>query len=134
MASLLFFYPFHMSKYPFRDTARDIARTKDYITMSVESDRARSHGWWRNVVEHGPWRGPGSSRVGPPDPEALPGIAKLFGTTPSQVAVMVAADWYGVYPDTDISGRTLQLGPILDSLNEKDARLVEAVARRLING
>ncbi len=120
-----------MSKTPFRDTARKIAQTKDYLTMSVQCDRARSHGWWKNLVEYGAWRGPGTSRVGPPDPDAIPGIAKLFGTTEAQVAAMIAADWYGVHPDADISPRALRLSPILDQLSESDAELVEALARSL---
>jgi len=125
-------YHHFMSGQPFRDTAKRIADAgRDYISMSVESDRARSHGWWRNVIEYGPWKGPGSTRVGPPDPEALPGIAKLFGTTPDQVAVMIAADWYGVYPDSEVSPRALQLSPILDSLDDEDAKIVEHLARRL---
>ncbi|WP_329259541.1 hypothetical protein OG417_22775 [Actinoallomurus sp. NBC_01490] len=120
-----------MSSSPFRDTARKIARDKDYYTMAWESDRARSHGWWKNLVEYGAWRGPGSSRVGPPDPEALDGIAKLFGTTVERVSAMIAADWYGVRPDTDLSARVLSLGPVLDGLTDADAELVESLARRL---
>lgn len=99
--------------------------------MSVECDRARSHGWWKNLVEYGAWHGPGSTRVGPPDPEALDGIAKLFGTTVDQVAAMVAADWYDVHPDTRISARAQRLGPALDSLTEADADLAEALVQRL---
>jgi len=70
--------------------------------------------------------------TGPPDREALPGIAKLFGTTTDQVAAMIAADWYGVHPDTDISARALRLGPTLDQLAESDAELVERLAQRLV--
>jgi hypothetical protein len=103
----------------------------DFLDMSVGSDRARSHGWWRNIVEWGAWNGPGSGRVGPPDPEALPGIAKLFQTTEEQVAAMVAADWYGVHPDTEASARALSLSPTLDKLDEADADLLETLARRL---
>lgn len=44
---------------------------------------------------------------------------------------MVAADWYGVYPDTDIAARTLRLGPALDGLTDTDAEMLEALARRL---
>lgn len=88
-------------------------RTKDYIAMSVDSDRdrVRSHSWWKNLTEWGAWNGPGATRVGPPDPEALPGIAKLFATSVEQVAAMVAADWYGVHPDTELSARTPRPGP-----------------------
>jgi hypothetical protein len=99
--------------------------------MSFDSQRARSHGWWKNLVEHGAWQGPNTTRVGPPDREALPGIAKLFGTTVDQVAAMVAADWYEVYPDTEVSARALRLSPALDRLSEADAELVEKLAMRL---
>jgi hypothetical protein len=100
--------------------------------MSVECGRARSHTWWKRLVEHGPWgQGPGYGRVGPPDPEALEGIAELFGTTVEQVAAMVAADWYGVNPDTDVSTRVLRLGPVLDNLDDADAELVKSLAHRL---
>jgi hypothetical protein len=120
-----------MSTTPFKDTAQKVSRTMDFLDMSVGSDRARSHGWWRNLVEHGAWKGPGSGRVGPPTPEALPGIAKLFGTTKDQVAAMVAADWYGVHPDTTISARALALSAALDKLDDFDAELVEKLIRRL---
>jgi hypothetical protein len=121
-----------MNKTPFRDTACVIARTNDYITMSHDSDRARSHSWWKNLVEHGAWNGPpGGGRVGPPGPDAIPGIARLFGTTPQQVAAMIAADWYGVHPDTEISGTVLRLGPIFDQLGEDDLTLLDTLARRL---
>ncbi|MCO5994767.1 hypothetical protein [Actinoallomurus rhizosphaericola] len=121
-----------MSSSPFRDTARKIARNKDYYSMAWESDRARSHGWWKNLIEYGAWQGPpGGGRVGPPDPEALDGIAKLFGTTTERVSAMIAADWYGVRPDTDLSARVLSLGPVLDRLTDSDAELVEDLARRL---
>ncbi len=99
--------------------------------MSFDSQRARSHGWWKNLVEHGAWRGPNTIRVGPPDREALPGIAKLFGTSVEQVAAMVAADWYGVYPDADVSTRALRLSPTLDRLSDPDAELLEKLAKRL---
>jgi hypothetical protein len=120
-----------MTNTPFRDTAKKIARNMDYLDMSVRSNRARSHGWWRNLVEYGAWEGPGNNRVGPPTPEALAGIAALFETTEDQVSAMIAADWYGVQPDADVSARALRLGPLLDSLSEHDAELVEVVARRL---
>jgi hypothetical protein len=120
-----------MSTTPFRDTASKIARNMDYLDMSVASKRARSHGWWRNVVEYGAWEGPGNNRVGPPTPDALAGIAALFGTSEEQVSAMIAADWYGVHPDTEVSARALRLSPVLDTLSEHDAELVEALARRL---
>ncbi|WAH99762.1 hypothetical protein [Arthrobacter sp. MMS18-M83] len=99
--------------------------------MAHESERARSHGWWRNLVEYGAWNGPGSNRVAPPDPQAIPGIAKLFGTTEEQVRAMVAADWYHVYPDTEISARVQRLAPLLDRLTDDDADLAEKLVRRL---
>lgn len=131
VGKLLICYAHVMSTTPFQDTAKQISRTKDYLTMSFDSDRARSHGWWKNLVEYGAWQGPGKNRVGPPDREALDGIANLFGTTREQVAAMVAADWYGVYPDTDVSARTLRLGPALDELTDSDAEMLEGLARRL---
>ena len=77
--------------------------------MSVECDRARSHTWWKRLVEYGPWESRGYGRVGPPDREALHGIARLFGTTAEHVATMVAADWYGVDPETEVSTQVLRL-------------------------
>jgi hypothetical protein len=59
--------------------------------MSVECNRARSHGWWNDLVEYGAWHGPGATGVGPPDPEALDGIATLFGTSVEQVGDLVEA-------------------------------------------
>lgn len=121
-----------MTSTPFRDTARKISRQMDYMAMSFGSGRARSHGWWRNVVEHGAWEGPGSTRVGPPTPEALAGIARLFGTSEEQVRIMVAADWYGVSPNQqEVSARAMQLGPALDRLTEDDFDLVQSLIRRL---
>ena len=122
-----------MSDTPFRNMAKKIASNNgsDYMAMQYESGRARSHAWWRNVVEHGAWNGPGSTRVGPPDPEAISGIAQLFGTSTEQVCAMIAADWYGVHPDIDVSARVLRLAPLLERLSEDDADLVEALSRRL---
>lgn len=116
---------------PFRDTAARIAKDKGYLAMSVGSDGARSHTWWKRLVEYGPWQTRGYGRLGPPDPEALDGIAKLFGTAAEQVAVMVAADWYEVRPTGDVSARVRRLGPLLDRLNEADAELVMDLVRRL---
>ena len=75
-----------------------------------------------------------TGRVGPPDREALGGIAKLFGTSPERVAEMVAADWYGVRTEIDVSDRVLNLSHILDALSDDDAKLVESIARRLAEG
>jgi hypothetical protein len=44
---------------------------------------------------------------------------------------MIAADWYGVHPDTEISTRVRRLAPALEALSEGDAELVDALARRL---
>jgi len=125
-----------MTSTPFRDTAKQIysQMSNDYIMMQVGSDRARSHGWWRNLVEHGAWKGPGGNRVAPPSPDALKGIAKLFGTTVEQVEAMIAADWYNVHPDTEVSARALRLSSALDQLDESDAEMVETLVRRLSKG
>src|SRR2546429_7152870 len=98
--------------------------------MSVDSERARSHAWWKNLVDHGAWGGY-SGRVAPPDREALPGIAKLFGTTEEQGAAMVAADWYGVVPDAPPSARVTRLAPPLDALDADDAEIVSKLVQRL---
>lgn len=116
---------------PFRDIAAKIAQDKGYMAMAFGSDMARSHTWWKRLVEYGPWQTRGYGRLGPPDPEALDGIAKLFGTTAEQVAVMVAADWYGVRPTTDVSADVRRLSPLIDRLNEADGELVGTLVRRL---
>jgi len=122
-----------MTHTPFRDAARRLpeARQRDYAAMQVKSDRARSHGWWRNLVEYGAWSGPNATRVAPPDREALTGIAKLFETTEEHVAEMVAADWYGVHPDLEVSPAALRLAPTLAQLGDDDLDLLETIARRL---
>lgn len=100
--------------------------------MQVECDDARSHTWWKRLVEDGPWGGrAGYGRVTPPERDILGPIAKLFGTTPERVAEMIAADWYGVHTETEVSNRVLNLSHLLDALDEKDAGLVETIARRL---
>jgi hypothetical protein len=121
-----------MSETPFLDRAREISRTKDFVTMDADSGRARSHGWWRRLVEYGPWgSGYNTGRVGPPDREALDGIAGLFGTSPERVAEMVAADWYGVRAEVEVSDRVLNLSHVLDTLSDEDAHLVWRIAQRL---
>jgi len=102
--------------------------------MSVECGRVRSHGWWRNLVEHGAWGGPGQTRVSPPAPETFEGIARLFGTSVEQVKAMIAADWYGVESNEGVPARVLRMSPLLDSLDESDAEMVEKLTRRLANG
>lgn len=100
--------------------------------MDADSGRARSHGWWRRLVEYGPWgSGYNTGRVGPPDREALDGIAGLFGTSPERVAEMVAADWYGVRAEVEVSDRVLNLSHVLDALSDADAHLVWHIAQRL---
>jgi hypothetical protein len=44
---------------------------------------------------------------------------------------MIAADWYGVHTETEVSNRALNLSHLLDTLDEEDAGLVETIARRL---
>lgn len=101
--------------------------------MSYESNKARSHSWFRNMVEYGAWgRITGSGgRVGPPTPGDFPGLAKLLGTTPEQVASMVVADFYGVDTGDGFSARMQRLAPIIDGLDEEDAELIEKTAQRL---
>lgn len=85
------------------------------------------------MVEHGPWGGgrSGAGRVGPPEREAIPGIAKLFGTTPARVAEMIAADWYGVRTEADVSERVLNFKHLIDALDSDDVLLVDRILRRL---
>jgi len=124
-----------MTETPFWDRAREISARMDYVTMDMESERARSHAWWRRLVEQGPWGSTyNTGRVGAPDREALDGIAKLFRTTPERVAEMIAADWYGVQTGADTSDRVLDLRHVLDSLTDADAELVSALAHRLARG
>jgi len=100
--------------------------------MQVYSDNALSHGWWRRLVQEGPWGvSSGTGRVGPPSEERLGGIAKLFGTTPERVAQMIAADWYGVQTGVGVSDRVLNLSHLIDGLDDADASLVESLLRRL---
>jgi hypothetical protein len=133
--SLMIWYHANMTMTPFRDTAKKIyvELDRDYIAMQVGSNRARSHGWWRNLVEWGAWEGPGGTRVGPPTPESFEGIAKLFKTTVDEVRRMIAADWYGIRPEeqAEVSVRSRLLVPILEKLEAEDADLVEQIARRL---
>lgn len=96
--------------------------------MEAGSDRARSQAWWNNLVRYGGWE-PEGARVGPPPPEAIASIAKLFKRTAKEVREMIAADWYKVYPTPEISARVRQTP--LNALTEDDAKLVESLIRRL---
>jgi hypothetical protein len=121
-----------MTGTPFQDAAREVARRNghDYVTMQVESQGARSHAWWRNLVRHGAWE-PVGSRVGPPTPEAIPGIAALFNTTEDHVADMIAADWYGVQSGSEMSSQTQKIAAVLNTLGRDDLDLVDDLVRRL---
>ncbi|MBB1256537.1 hypothetical protein H3146_24765 [Streptomyces sp. OF3] len=119
-----------MTNTPFRDTASALALSMDYIAMQVGCDRARSHSWWRNVVEYGPWKGQ-QGRTAPPSPDEWAGIAKLFGTTEEQVRAMIAADWFGVQTGSEVSARVMNLAPLLDELTEKEAAAVGVVIRSM---
>src|SRR5258706_15872904 len=123
-----------MKSNPFLDRPTEIARSKAYTTMSIDSGKARSHTWWRRLVENGPWGPDIGFRVTPPPPEAIKGIAKLFHTSPNRVREMIAADWYEVPPRSDVSPRALNLSHVLDTLSDEDAKLVETVACRLAKG
>jgi hypothetical protein len=121
-----------MIETPFRDTAATLARTKGYLRMQIGCDQVRSHTWWKRLVEDGPWGGrAGYGRVTPPERDIIEPIAKLFGTTSERVAEMIAADWYGVNTQVGVSNRIRNLSHLLDALNENDASLIEAIARRL---
>lgn len=85
-----------MSLMPFTDRAKKIAKAIGYKAMQERSDYARSDSWWNNLVNHGPWKGSGESRVFPPSVETIPGIAKLFESTEAEVRAMIAADWYAL--------------------------------------
>jgi hypothetical protein len=122
-----------MTNTPFQDSLKRIHSSgKDWQDMSYLSDRARSHSWLKNMAENGAWGSAGSGRVGPPTPEEFPGLAKLLGTTTQQVAQMVVTDFYGIdATDGDYSARMRGLAPMIDSLDDKDAELVEQTVRRL---
>lgn len=125
-----------MTKSPFRDSLKKLhSAGKDWQAMSYESNKARSHSWFRNMVEYGAWgMTTNGARVGPPTPDEFKGLAKLLGTTPDQIASMVVADFYGVDTGDGFSARMQRLSPIIDGLAEDDAELIEKTARRLGNG
>jgi hypothetical protein len=121
-----------MTSTPLQDSLRQIHRSgKDWVTMSVEADRARSHSWLKNMAEQGAWGDAGAGRVGPPTPDQFRGLAKLLGTTPDQVAAMVCTDFYGLDTGAGYSARVQRLAPAMDGLAESDAALVESLINRL---
>ncbi len=121
-----------MTKTPFRDTAKGLARTKGYLRMQIECDDARSHTWWKRLVEDGPWGGrAGYGRVAPPERDTVGPIAVLFGTTPERVAEMIATDWYGVHAEVEVSDRVRNMSHLLDALTDDDAGLLQEITRRL---
>lgn len=113
--------------HPFWDRAREVSGNMTYTGMAEGSLNARSHNWWRQLVESGP------SKVSPPGPETLDGIAALFGVAPERVAEMVAEDWFGVRVSGE-SDRVLNTRHLIDSLDEGDAVVLEGVLRRLAIG
>ena len=110
---------------------------KDWVEMSFEADRVRSHAWFKNMTEKGAWGQFGatkSNRVGPPDPDTFTGLAKLLGTTVEAVASMVASDFYGVTGEARHSARVQRIAPMIESLKDDDADLVELLVGRLNAG
>jgi hypothetical protein len=121
-----------MTKTPFQDSLQQLNRSgKDWVTMSVEADRARSHSWLKNMAEQGAWGSTGGGRVGPPTPDEFGGLAKLLGTTADQVAAMVVADFYGIDSGAGFSARVQRIAPTIDELAEEDAEVIERLATRL---
>ncbi|MEU8061680.1 hypothetical protein [Microbispora bryophytorum] len=120
-------------KEPFRAMVRLLnARGLRFVDMEHQSRRARSSAWWNNMANYGAWRGPGDARTSPPDPEALEGIAKLFGVTHEEVRKMIAADWYGVYPPPEVASEVRRLEIPIMRLSSADRELVETLIRRLM--
>lgn len=102
--------------------------------MSRESLGIRSDSWWNAIALHGAWGGGPSARVGPPPPETFEGIAHLFRVTEEEVQAMIAADWYGAYPEQQTSPAAQRLEAPLSQLSAKDLDLVEGIVRRLADG
>lgn len=124
-----------MRQNPFRSKAREIhSRGYTYGQMAKMSGGVRKASWWNNLVLYGPWKGPRDARVAPPTPETIPAIAAFFGLTPEEVAAMIAADWYGVYPPPEVHPQVQQMQAAIATLSAKDARRVEDLARRLAFG
>lgn len=125
-------YSVVMTRTPFQDSLKEVrASGKDWIEMSVDADRVRSHSWLKNMTENGAWGWAGAGRVGPPTPEDFGGLAKLLGTTPEQVAAMVCADFYGVDTGAGYSATVQRLAPTIDELASDDVVLVETLITRL---
>ncbi len=114
----------------FADTVRRLNKAMRYSDMARDSDDARSQAWWNNLANYGAWGGPSGVRVGPPPPEAIPGIARLFNETEDRVREMIAADWYGVN-QPEIGPELLRFKPLLERLTEDDLERLEDLARRL---
>lgn len=117
---------------PFQDALKKVHDSgRDWVSMSVGADQARSFSWMKNMTENGAWGTGGAGRVGPPTKADFKGFAKLLGVTPEQVGRMVVMDFYGVETLGEYSPRVDRLAPLLDALSEDDADLIESVARRL---
>lgn len=117
---------------PFQDALKKIHDSgRDWVSMSVGADQARSFSWIKNMTENGAWGTGGAGRVGPPTRAEFEGFAKLLGVTPDQVGRMVVMDFYGVETLGEYSPRVHRLAPLIDELSEDDADLVESMARRL---
>ena len=100
--------------------------------MDLGSDRARSHSWWKKLAERDAWgMTGGGGRVGPPGPDAIPGIAKLFGTDETTVRQMIAADWFGVHPDQPLTPGVQRIVPLLTGLSLESLDVVAALVVRL---
>ena len=118
-----------MTGTPFADKVRRLNRTMRYSDMARDSDDARSQAWWNNLANYGAWAGPRGVRVGPPPPEAIPGIAKLFKIPTSRVREMIAEDWYDVRLP-EVGAELLRFKPLLEELDEEDLERLEDLARR----
>ncbi|BBH16806.1 hypothetical protein Back2_10930 [Nocardioides baekrokdamisoli] len=121
-----------MTATPLQDSLKKVrASGKDWIEMSVDADRVRSHSWLKNMAERGAWGSAGAGRVGPPTPDDFGGLAKLLGTSREQVASMVCADFYGVDTGSGYSATVQRLAPTIDELDLDDVVLVEKLIARL---
>lgn len=114
--------------------ASQVYRSMRLVDMQNGCNDARSSAWWNNLIRYGAWNGPGTTRVSPPPPEAINGIADLFGVTPEEVNRMIAADWYDVQPAPEFSPRVRRWAPLIDRLNTDDANYLRRLLRRLATG